>query len=78
MARERRAKEGVANEQARKQDEAQRASRCRKAQRTVDTMTNYSRVYKLNDKGERVWMEDNEKSAELADAKRDVSRYCDN
>jgi hypothetical protein len=76
-AKERRAKQGVADEQARRQEASQRAGKCRQAQRTVDTMTNYSRVYKLNEKGERVWMEENEKSSELAEAKRDVARYCD-
>ena len=76
-AKERRAKQGVADEQAKRQEASQRASRCRQAQKTIDTMTNSSRVYKLNDKGERVWMEDSEKAAELADAKREVDKYCD-
>lgn len=76
-ARERRAKQGVADEQARRQEASQRAGRCRQAQRTVDTMTNSSRVYRLNAKGERVWMEESEKSAELAEARREIARYCD-
>jgi hypothetical protein len=76
-ARERRAKQGVADEQANKQEAQQRAQKCRQAQKTIDTMTNYARVFRLNEKGERVWMEDNEKSAELADAKRDAAKYCD-
>ena len=72
-----RAKQGVADEQVRRQEASQRATKCRQAQKTVDTMTNYARVFRLNEKGERVWMEDSEKSSELAEAKRDVSRYCD-
>ena len=76
-ARERRAKEGVATEQTRKQEESQRGARCRAARRTADTMENSSRVFRLNDKGERVWMEDKEKAAELADAKREIAMYCD-
>ena len=76
-AKERRAKDGVSNEQSAKQDAQQRAQKCRQAQRTIDTMTNSSRVFKLNEKGERVWMEENEKSSELADAKREAAKYCD-
>jgi hypothetical protein len=76
-ARERRAKQGLAEEQSNKQEAQQRAQKCRQAQKTVDTMTHYARVFRLNEKGERVWMEENEKSAELADAKRDVAKYCD-
>jgi len=76
-ARERRAKEGVAAEQTRKQEESQRGARCRAAQRKADTMENYARVFRLNEKGERVYMEEKEKASELADARRDISKYCD-
>ena len=39
-------------------------------------MRNYARVFRLDEKGERVYYDDKQREAELADAQRDISRYC--
>ena len=76
QSKERRAKQGVQDEQARMKEESQRANNCRRAQRQADTMTHPGGVYRLNEKGERVFMEDQERAAKLEEARQDVARYC--
>lgn len=71
-----RARKGAEEEGARKQEEAQRAQACRAAQRKADTMKNYARVFRLDEKGERVYYEEKEREAALADAQRDMAKYC--
>ncbi len=76
QSKERRAKQGVQDEQERMKEDSQRASNCRRAQRQADTMTHPGGVYRLNEKGERVFMEDKERSAKLDEAQQDIARYC--
>lgn len=76
QSKERRAKQGVQDEQARQQDERQRASRCRAAQRQADAMKNYARVFRLDDKGERVYLDDKERDSQLQEANREIARNC--
>ena len=75
-SKQRRAVEGNQKEAARKQEEQQRARKCRQAQRDVDMLTNSQRIFHLNDKGERVYMEESQRAADLAEAKREVARSC--
>ena len=75
-AKQLRARKGVEEEGARRQDEAQRMKACHAAQRKADTMKNYSRVFRLDEKGERVYYEEKEREAALADAQRDIAKYC--
>jgi hypothetical protein len=76
QAKERRAKQGVEDEQARMKEESQRGNNCRRAQRQADTMTHPGGVYRLNEKGERVFMEDKERAAKFDEAQQDIARYC--
>ena len=71
-----RAKKGMEEEGARQREEAQRAQACRNAQRKADAMRNYARVFRLDEKGERVYYDDKQRESELADAQRDISKYC--
>ena len=75
-SKQRRAVQGNQEEAARKQEEQQRTRKCRDAQRSVDQLQNYSRIFHLNEKGERVYLEENQRASELAEAKRDITRYC--
>jgi hypothetical protein len=76
QAKQKRAQQGMADETARQKEESQRASKCRTAQRQADAMENYSRVFRLDDKGQRVYLEDKERASELAQARRDIAEYC--
>jgi uncharacterized SAM-dependent methyltransferase len=63
---------------ARKQayDETERKNRCMRAQRDVRVYETALPVYFTNEKGERVFLEDKERFAELARSRRDVDTYC--
>ena len=71
-----RAKKGIEEEGARQREEAQRGQACRNAQRKADTMKNYARVFRLDEKGERVYYDDKQRESELADAQREIAKYC--
>ena len=71
-----RAKQGVEQARNREQEEAQRGQRCRAAQRRADAMKNYARVFRLDEKGERVYYDDKQRESELAEAQADISKYC--
>lgn len=75
-AKQRRAKQGLQDENARRQEENLNQRRCKDAQRRIDTLENYSRVFELDDKGKRVYMDDSKRAAELKEARGDASRYC--
>ena len=76
QSKERRAKQGIQDEQARMKEDSQRANNCRRAQRQADTMNHPGGVYRLDEKGERVFMEDKERSAKLEEAREDIAKYC--
>jgi hypothetical protein len=76
QSKQQRAQQGVADEAARQQEERQRATKCRAAQRQSDAMRNYARVFHLDDKGERVYLDDKEREAQLREANQDIARYC--
>jgi hypothetical protein len=75
-SRQRRAAQGAAEDQARKKNEAGRAQNCRRAQQGLDTVKNSRRVYDLNDKGERVYLDDKDRPAEIARWTGEVEKYC--
>jgi hypothetical protein len=75
-AKERRTRQGVQDENAKRQEAAQTQRRCKDAQRRADTLENYARVFELDDKGKRVYMDESRRAAELKDARQDVARYC--
>jgi len=74
--RERRAKQGVDEEKARQADEANRERRCYDAKVKYDRMTRAGRVFRLDDKGERVYYNDDERAAQAEEARRDMASYC--
>ena len=65
QSRQSKAKQEVADEAQRMKDQQGRAQRCRTAQRQVDIYRNSGTVFQLNDKGERVFLEDSQRSSEL-------------
>ena len=75
-SRQLRAKQGVEEEKARQQEEAQRPKLCSNAKSRYDQLTSPKNLYRLDNKGERVFMEEKERAAELASAKEDMARYC--
>ena len=54
-------------ERAQKEQQANgtRQQQCRKAQEALDTLNNSRRVYHLNDKGERVYVDDEQRQKEI-------------
>ena len=56
--------------------DGERAKRCARARESLDTLRNARRVHTLNDKGERVYMEDGERPAEIAKWEREAADAC--
>jgi hypothetical protein len=54
----------------------QREARCRAAQRSLDTLKNSHRIYHLDEKGERVYMEDSQRTAEIDKWTREAQDNC--
>ena len=75
-SKQQRAKQSVDQARVREQEEAQRGQKCRAAQRKADAMKNYARVFRLDEKGERVYYDDKQRESELADAQADIAKYC--
>ena len=64
-------------EAARKaREEQDRARRCRDAQRHLDGLRNARRVYELNARGERVYLEDDERPARIEKWQREADDTC--
>jgi len=57
-------------------DENVRKGRCRSAQRDLQVLETQVPVYERNDRGEKVYLEDRERSAGIARARQDVAAYC--
>lgn len=65
-------------QKAKSQNEAaERKYRCNYARRELNILEKQVPVYTLNEKGERVYMEDKDRPAEIAEWKRAISQYCD-
>ena len=58
-------------------DAAERKYRCNFAKRELNILEKQVPVYTVNEKGERVYMEDKDRPAEIAVHKRAISQYCD-
>ncbi len=71
-----RAKQGIEAQKASQQEEAQRERRCYNARVRYDRMSSPGAVYRLDDKGERVYYTDDQRAAAAAEAKRDMATYC--
>jgi len=57
-------------------DENVRKGRCRSAQRDLQVLEMEAPVYKYDDRGQKVYMEDRDRSAGIARARQDVAAYC--
>jgi hypothetical protein len=75
-SRQRRTQKDVAEEEARRKEETGRAERCRRARDGLETVTNSRGVYKLDDKGERVYLEDKDRPAAIENWTQEVERNC--
>ena len=67
-------RETATQREANQRGEQQR--RCRDARVTLDRLENVQRLYKYNDKGERVYFTDAEREPEKARARREVQEHC--
>jgi len=56
---------------------AERRNRCARAQRRLHIVSSQVPVYSVNEKGERVYLEDKDRAAEAADWRRKVETFCD-
>lgn len=72
---ERERKESTESARAQRQ-EAERANRCADARRRLAMLDEQIRLYDRNDKGEKVYMEDKDRPAAFAAAKRAIAENC--
>jgi conjugal transfer/entry exclusion protein len=77
QSRQLRAKQEAAEDKAKAQDGAQRRERCMRAADRLDTYRSQIPVYRFNDRGEKVYIEDRERPGLIAQAQADVDQYCD-
>lgn len=56
---------------------ADRKNRCAYAQRQLHVVSAQRPVYSVNEKGERVYLEDKDRAAEAAGWRQEVATYCD-
>ena len=61
---------------AKKREEDQRAQKCQAYKREMDSLTSGVRLFQLNDKGERVFMEDKERQERIEEAKKAIRENC--
>lgn len=76
-ARQRRALKDTQEGEAQRREAAQRPQRCRNAQSGLDTAKNSRRLYNLDAKGERIYVEDSERPALIDKWEQEVRKYCD-
>jgi len=57
-------------------DENVRKGRCRSAQRDLQILETQAPVYQTDDRGQRKYLEDRDRSAGIARARHDVETYC--
>jgi hypothetical protein len=58
-------------------DAAERKNRCVAARRELHVLEKQVPVYSVNEKGEKVYLEDKDRPAQMAGWKRAVAEYCD-
>ena len=56
---------------------AERKNRCTYAQRELHVLDKQIPVYSINEKGEKVYLEDKDRPAQIAQWKRAIADYCD-
>lgn len=56
---------------------AERKNRCAYAQRQLHIVSSARPVYSVNEKGERVYLEDKDRAAEAAGWRKEIEAYCD-
>ena len=61
---------------AKKREEERRAEKCRAYKAELDNLTGGVRLFHLNDKGERVFMEDKERQDRIEEAKKAIRENC--
>lgn len=76
LSRERRAKQGMETEIARRKEEAERPRLCSNAKTRYDQLNSRRAIYRLDSKGDRVYVDEKERAAEIEAAKADIARYC--
>ena len=60
---------------AKKQEEAQKKN-CQIAMKRMATISAGGRIYEVDEKGERVYWDDNTRKAKMAEAQKDVDKWC--
>ena len=56
---------------------AERANKCSRAKRDLEVLGSQRPVYSRNDRGEKVYVEDKDRPAEIAAARREIEAHCD-
>jgi hypothetical protein len=77
VSRQKKAQEDIAGEKSARQEASQRRQRCHHAADRLELYRTQVPVYRLNDRGEKVYMEDSERPAAIARAQGEVEKYCD-
>ena len=57
-------------------DAAERTYKCSYARRELNILEKQVPIYTVNEKGDRVYMEDKDRPAEIAEYKRAIAQYC--
>lgn len=58
-------------------ESATRKNRCNQAKRELQVLETQVPVYTLNEKGERVYLDDKDRASEIEEWKRHIRTYCD-
>ena len=75
-SKQQKAKSEGADAIAKKREEERRAEKCRAYKAELDNLTGGVRLFHLNDKGERVFMEDKERHERIEEAKKVIRENC--
>ena len=76
-SRQRRAAKEAVDSEVQKREQQMRGSRCSTARRELDGLKNARRFYKIDAKGERVYVEDAERPALIERREQEARKYCD-
>lgn len=76
-ARLKRAEDQRALLKAKKQEKAVREQRCHLARHNLQALLTRRPVYRLNQEGERVYVDDEQRTSEVRRTKEEIEEYCD-
>ena len=76
-SRQRRAAKEATDSEVQKREQQMRGTRCGTARRELDGLKNARRFYKIDAKGERVYVEDAERPALIERWEQEARKYCD-